>query len=426
MPSAAEGPVEPRAGVGTTRADALDAFRRGEGDAVSLLERALEASPHDGDLLIAHASAGMLSGKPDASARIEAILRQAPDWVDGHKALVRLKTEAGLPQPFASLEAALEKLPRHPGLWMAYLTLLGSAGRHGEAADHAANLRCTIADMPELRLVEARFSGFSGQIERAGGLLEGLPEHLPELHFERARQALRRGDTGAANSAIDRGLDQNPADIGMWALAELCWRASGDNRHDWLLQGENLFARVPLGIEHPALDQICDAVGAAHTASAAPLGQSVKGGTQTRGDLRDRADPHIAELFSAIEEALSRFGKRFGELPDKHPLSPLMQRCPRIAASWSIRLTGGGHHVSHLHDGGLLSSAAHLRVPDSVAAGEGVLELGRPPKDIPLGLEPLAVFDPLPGYLVLFPSFLYHGTTPFSVGERLTVAFDAV
>lgn len=368
----------------------------------------------------------MLSGEPDASVRIEAVLRQAPDWVDGHKALVKLKTEAGLPHPFALLEAALEKLPRHPGLWMAYLTMLASADRHGEAADHAANLRRAIADLPELRLVEARYAGFAGEIERAAELLEGLPENLPELYFERARHALRQRDLPAANSAIDRGLAQNPADIGMWALAELSWRAAGDNRQDWLLQGEHLFAQLPLGIDHPALEQICDAVEATHTASAAPLGQSVKGGTQTRGDLRDRAHPHIAELFSAIEETLSRFGQRFEELADKHPLSPLKQRCPRIAASWSIRLTGGGHHVSHLHDGGLLSSAAHLRVPDSVAAGEGVLELGRPPKDIPLGLEPLAVFDPLPGYLVLFPSFLYHGTTPFSAGQRLTVAFDAV
>jgi len=29
-----------------------------------------------------------------------------------------------------------------------------------------------------------------------------------------------------------------------------------------------------------------------------------------------------------------------------------------------------------------------------------------------------------PGRLVLFPSYLYHGTRPFSAGERLSVAFD--
>jgi predicted 2-oxoglutarate/Fe(II)-dependent dioxygenase YbiX len=41
-----------------------------------------------------------------------------------------------------------------------------------------------------------------------------------------------------------------------------------------------------------------------------------------------------------------------------------------------------------------------------------------------LDLPPLATFEPKPGRLVLFPSFLFHGTRPFTGGERLTVAFD--
>ncbi|MDQ3144496.1 MAG: 2OG-Fe(II) oxygenase family protein [Pseudomonadota bacterium] len=42
-----------------------------------------------------------------------------------------------------------------------------------------------------------------------------------------------------------------------------------------------------------------------------------------------------------------------------------------------------------------------------------------------LELEPIAAIAPAPGTLVLFPSFLYHGTRPFPAGERLSVAFDA-
>jgi hypothetical protein len=30
----------------------------------------------------------------------------------------------------------------------------------------------------------------------------------------------------------------------------------------------------------------------------------------------------------------------------------------------------------------------------------------------------------MPGRMALFPSYLFHGTRPFSEGERLTVAFD--
>ena len=37
---------------------------------------------------------------------------------------------------------------------------------------------------------------------------------------------------------------------------------------------------------------------------------------------------------------------------------------------------------------------------------------------------PARLVEPAPGRLVLFPSWLWHGTRPFGDGERLTVAFD--
>ncbi|MFZ4748450.1 MAG: putative 2OG-Fe(II) oxygenase, partial [Sphingomonas sp.] len=44
-----------------------------------------------------------------------------------------------------------------------------------------------------------------------------------------------------------------------------------------------------------------------------------------------------------------------------------------------------------------------------------------------LDLPPRRVVAPLPGKLVLFPSYFWHGTLPFtSAAPRLTVAFDAV
>jgi hypothetical protein len=42
-----------------------------------------------------------------------------------------------------------------------------------------------------------------------------------------------------------------------------------------------------------------------------------------------------------------------------------------------------------------------------------------------LDLAPLKIVEPRAGGLILFPSYLYHGTRPFCAGERLTVAFDA-
>jgi uncharacterized protein (TIGR02466 family) len=151
----------------------------------------------------------------------------------------------------------------------------------------------------------------------------------------------------------------------------------------------------------------------------------VKGGTQTHGNLRLRDDPEIASLFASIDAVLKQYTAALPALLTNHPMHSLGSRSPKITASWSILLSNGGRHVPHLHNSGLISSAVHIAVPDELARGEGNLELGRPPEDIPLELAPLVRFEPKPGHLVLFPSFIYHSTSPFAEGERLTVAFDA-
>jgi hypothetical protein len=97
--------------------------------------------------------------------------------------------------------------------------------------------------------------------------------------------------------------------------------------------------------------------------------------------------------------------------------------------SWSVRFTGSGHHAAHFHPGGIFSSACYIVVPETVTDSQdqsGWLELGRPPTELGLDVPPIATFEPKPGRLVLFPSFLFHGTRPFSGRERLSVAFDLV
>ncbi|MEE4200599.1 putative 2OG-Fe(II) oxygenase [Erythrobacter sp.] len=408
------------------REEALAAFARGDEDAAARLGAAAQEAPGDGALLIAEATALLRAGAERPFHRIEGVLARAPDWVEGHKALCRLKVEAGDGQPFASLEAAIAKAPKHPKLWMVYLGLLGAAGRHSDAARHARKLRREIADLPQLRLLEARHRGFAGEVVEAQRLLDDLPADLPERDYEYARNALRRNAPDDASAAIERQLARDLSDIGAWALAELAWRARGDARHDWLVPGDSLMVQCQLGLSEADLAQLASTLRALHTAHATPLRQSVEGSTQTHGDLRQRREPAIAALFEAIGEALRHYAASLPDIAADHPMHAIRENTPCITASWSIRLTAGGRHVPHLHDGGRVSSAAHIAVPTALAEAEGALELGRPPEDIPLALEPLARFAAKPGHLVLFPSFVYHATSPFAAGERLSVAFDAV
>jgi tetratricopeptide (TPR) repeat protein len=409
----------------SSRENALVAYRRGDPDAFDLLESALVDAPNDGELLITHAAAAAASGANDPFSKIEGILARAPDWVDGQKALARLKTEFGHGAPLATLERALDQLPDHPRLWMAYIALLGAGNQHQTAAEKVRDLRQRIGDLPPLRLLEARHAGFAGRIEEAQDLLEALPEDVPDLHYELARNSLRLKRLDQAAAAIDKGLKVAAKDVGMWALAEICWRALNDPRHEWLLPDKALFTQVSLGLSEQGLSNLVRAISQLHSSISAPLGQSVIGGTQTRGNLRWREEKVIVDLFSALERELRSFAKSLPDLDPKHPIEVLKSREPKITASWSILLKSEGFHVSHLHNSGLISSALHLQVPKGLDEGEGALELGRPPTDIDLPIQALAKFDAKPGHLVLFPSFLYHGTTRFREGRRLTVAFDA-
>jgi hypothetical protein len=88
-----------------------------------------------------------------------------------------------------------------------------------------------------------------------------------------------------------------------------------------------------------------------------------------------------------------------------------------------------------VHPHGWLSSVYYIALPPSVAGSEqspahrpGWLEFGQP--DFQVGgqdLPALAAVQPRVGRLVLFPSYLWHGTRPFhDEATRLTVAFDVV
>jgi hypothetical protein len=94
-----------------------------------------------------------------------------------------------------------------------------------------------------------------------------------------------------------------------------------------------------------------------------------------------------------------------------------------------VRLSDAGFHTDHVHPQGWFSSALYLALPETLGRGAGKedhagwLSLGEA-RDLAPGLEPLRLIEPKPGRLVLFPSTMWHGTRPFSAGERLTVAFD--
>lgn len=165
-----------------------------------------------------------------------------------------------------------------------------------------------------------------------------------------------------------------------------------------------------------------------HQTLAAPADQSLRGGTQTRGNLFDDPDPVLHALKNALVAAAD--ASLAALTPDPaHPFLGRLTHGIAMAGSWSVRLRSQGFHISHIHHQGWLSSAFHIGIPPEIGGdgNAGKLLFGVPDAALGLDLPPRRVVIPMPGRLVLFPSYLWHGTAPFeSTLPRLSVAFDAL
>ena len=401
------------------------ALERGEDQAPDLYRRALALKPDDAELQLDLAEALEIQGDPQAVPTLAAAVAARPGWARGQKALARMRWELGEGRGFTrDIERALEAAPRDRDLWHAYASALAEAELSAEAADAAARGRAAVGDDPALLQIEALRASESGQLERADALFAAMPAGLPGQARLEARHRARRGDYARALELAEQARAERPWDIGTWAMIGMLWRLTGHRRAAWLLEQPGLVEARELPVDQSCIEAIAARLRSLHTGRVHPIGQSLRGGTQTRGHLFERSEPEIAELKQAIEAAVNAYWDRLPPADPEHPLLRLRERRPALKGSWSVRLTGGGFHVSHFHPQGAISSACYFVVPEAKTPMEGWLELGGPPGGLDVPIEPLVRIEPAPGRMALFPSYLFHGTRPFSEGERLTVAFD--
>ena len=259
-------------------------------------------------------------------------------------------------------------------------------------------------------------------------LFEDAPAHVDKaLGRWRVRHLLRVGEIEAAVTLVDRELQRDQS-AELWAYAATAWRLAEDPRSEWLEGDERFVQPIDLADTLPPLNVLADTLRSLHVAKGEYLDQSVRGGTQTDGPLLSRIDPVIRHLRRAIVGAVEGYVSQLPVQDDKHPLlRQRRDRRVRFSGSWSVRLRSGGHHSNHVHPLGWISSALYVALPDRApteSEDSGWLTLGEPDRNLGIDLPPWRKVEPKPGRLVLFPSWMWHGTVPFSDGERLTVAFD--
>lgn len=162
-----------------------------------------------------------------------------------------------------------------------------------------------------------------------------------------------------------------------------------------------------------------------HKTNAHPLDQYIPNGSQTSRSLLTLDEPVIKHFLAAMDVAVRDY---VGRLAENDPVGARRAKHSRYSGLWSVRLTDGGYQPNHVHDRGWISSAYCV----SVMPGErpkdpraGWLKFGEPNRP-PAGCGPEKFVEPHPGLLVLFPSYMWHGTVPFEGSERLSMAFDLV
>ncbi|WP_460713657.1 tetratricopeptide repeat protein [Lysobacter terrae] len=384
------------------------------------------------------------------TGRIEEALTQARDLVAEHPTFAPAqRTLAGLlweygptlhaaEDPAPRFAAAAEANPDDVALQLAYFGFLLESRRADEAVERIEALRRRV-DSPQLVRVHADALSRAGQIERAGVLYSQLyaaGERGDAFLNAWARQLLIAGDWEAARDRAGEVLRSSPWNQQALAYLSTAWRLLGDERELWLCDYERLIQPIELappdgfGTLEAFLRDLNAMLDSLHRAVREPIPESLRGGSQTPGQLFGRRDPIIEATGQALQAAVQRW---LATLPEdaSHPFLQRNRGRSRFSGSWSVKLRSAGHHVNHIHSG-WISSAFYVALPPSVRSQTDVscaghIQFGQPPVDLGLSLEPRSIVRPEPGRLVLFPSYLWHGTVPFEDAEpRVTIAFDMV
>lgn len=393
--------------------------------AVAAFDRARRLAPADGELLIGRSAAQLAAGQgAQAIAELDQVTTANPGWAAGLETLAKLRWQAGDRADYlAGYRRAIAADPARAEPWLAMIDLQVQSSDYAGAAQTIAEAR--RAARIDLDAFEAVTASELGDVARADALFARFAEvPVIEMVVRHVRHLLRTGRHAAAAARAEPFLTHPQADQ-LWPYAFLVWRLVDDPRRRWI-EDERLVGTYDLPESVP-LGTLAERLRAIHVTQAGPIGQSVRHGTQTDGPLFARAEPEIRALRAAIADLVAEHIAALGPAQADHPVLRHARRQEvRFAGSWSVRLQGGGgRHSNHVHPQGWLSSACYIALPDDLGpAPAGHLTLGAPPAELGLDLPPLRTIAPQPGRLVLFPSMLWHGTMPFSGGERLSVAFD--
>ena len=366
---------------------------------------------------------------------IEASLRIAPN----NESIIAIATDWAIENkqdnPYHYYDKAWQNRPT-ANLFKDFINslILSSDSSRAEIlmADYEASIGKDLAwESAKLKILETQ-----GHYEEMISLIKSSPRRSKHQMYNcLAHFAL--GHYGTSYDCAQKLHHSQPSNQYYLALLTTALRCLGDKRYDQLADYNKLILQANLDTQFENSPRFRDFktdliahLNQLHVTRRAPLQQSVRGGTQTPGNLFAQSkSPLIHSLKHSIADVSQPFFSRLKSagLNESHPIITAFPDTPYFHASWSIRTAEGGFHKSHIHSKGWYSSACYIDVPEVIndESDAGYLVLGKPPFKTKDELEPDYSIKPKAGSLILFPSYVWHATQPYQgKGNRLVVAFD--
>ncbi|MEJ2129628.1 MAG: tetratricopeptide repeat protein [Woeseiaceae bacterium] len=360
-----------------------------------------------------------------------------PHGIELHRLLARLRFMRGDPEWDSVIRETASNMPDYPPLRIAYSQLLHAAGEFDKAYDVLGTFteeqRNDKDVQAELSAVHQEAGRFEEALEAARVVAEGKEGY--GAHVDLLIDPLMSlGRADEAMPLIELAREANPINQWYIAMEATAARLLGDPRYEELYDYERFVQSY--SIETPkgwsSIEEFRRDLNAAlverHKFRSHPLDQSLRGGTQTPRGLLGDPDPIIQSFLQALADPIGLYRSHIGT-KSNHPMTVRNRGEVVMTGCWSVRLGKQGYHVNHVHSEGWISSAYYAELPSEVEdtdARSGWIKFGEPRFPVP-GAVAEKYVQPQVGMLVLFPSYMWHGTMPIHGDEpRMTVAYDAV
>jgi tetratricopeptide (TPR) repeat protein len=357
----------------------------------------------------------------------------APDLPTSWLALADILTEMGdFDTAAASLRDAVERLPRSAQLRcrLAWALMRHDAFEEARAQGDAA--LALAPDDPEIRMLHFELLARTRSWDAAGKSLDAIAGPVPTSGAIRTQE--KRLDSASLLAFCEARLAEDPAStaaIFYKAIALARLGRGEEARAVMSLDKHVAICDLPPPAEYGAGQKFCrllaEEIFRNPTLGPDPRGKATRDGRQTR-HLRQPDAVAIEALIEQIKCAVQRYEQQLAASN-----TGFAQGRPKMARLniWAVVTGKDGRQKAHLHPAGWLSGVYYVAAPrpeDGNSYG-GPLILGALDPQAH-GVDPpweTRAIEPVPGRLVLFPSYVPHATQPSGLeGARISIAFDVV